>query len=243
MSDCLVRYINIIILLSVVFIWLDCSYQDDVEWLVACIIGRLVFDVTWYKMVLTPTHSPLSMRGVSSWSSVQFLPPCFEVVSAAAAIQLTAAYFAYIFPLLESSERTIVKEWMLRSNWSKLQKAATSKKWRNSFQRELCLLRTRWERIAPGAKCRYLFPLFSSPFQFGNTALHEACWTGNNDIVKILLKASCFVDSVNGAGFTPLHLASQNGHAKVAKTLLKWKADPTIKNQVIHPYISLHSGK
>ena len=22
------------------------SYQDDVEWLVACIIGRLVFDVT-----------------------------------------------------------------------------------------------------------------------------------------------------------------------------------------------------
>ena len=61
-------------------------------------------------MVLTPTHSSLSMRGVSSWSSVQFLPPCFEVVSAAAAIQLTAAYFAYISPLLESSERTIVKE-------------------------------------------------------------------------------------------------------------------------------------
>ena len=41
---------------------------------------------------------------------MQFLPPCFEVVSAAAAIQLTAAYFAYISPLLESSERTIVKE-------------------------------------------------------------------------------------------------------------------------------------
>lgn len=67
--------------------------------------------------------------------------------------------------------------------------------------------------------------------EFGNTALHEASWTGNNDIVKILLKAYCYVDSVNGVGFTPLHLASQNGHAKVAKTLLKWKANPALKNQ------------
>jgi ankyrin repeat protein len=55
--------------------------------------------------------------------------------------------------------------------------------------------------------------------------------------VKILLKAHCFVDSVNGAGFTPLHLAAQNGHAKVAKTLLKWKANASLKNQVIHDNI------
>lgn len=40
------------------------------------------------------------------------------------------------------------------------------------------------------------------------------------------------MDSVNGAGFTPLHLACQNGHAKVAKTLLKWKANAALKNQV-----------
>ena len=68
--------------------------------------------------------------------------------------------------------------------------------------------------------------------QFGNTALHEAAWNGNNDIVKILLSGYCFVDSINHTGFTPLHLASQNGHVKVAKTLLKWKADPTLVNQV-----------
>ena len=68
--------------------------------------------------------------------------------------------------------------------------------------------------------------------QFGNTALHEAAWNGNNDIVKILLNAFCFVDSINHSGFTPLHLASQNGHVKVVKTLLKWKADPTLCNQV-----------
>lgn len=68
--------------------------------------------------------------------------------------------------------------------------------------------------------------------QFGNTALHEAAWNGNNDIVKILLNSYCFVDSINYSGFTPLHLASQNGHAKVAKTLLKWKADPSLLNQV-----------
>lgn len=72
----------------------------------------------------------------------------------------------------------------------------------------------------------------SISIQFGNTALHEAAWNGNNDIVKILLNAFCFVDSINNSGFTPLHLASQNGHVKVVKTLLKWKADPTLCNQV-----------
>ena len=50
--------------------------------------------------------------------------------------------------------------------------------------------------------------------------------------MKILLNSYCFVDSINYSGFTPLHLASQNGHAKVAKTLLKWKADPSLLNQV-----------
>lgn len=68
--------------------------------------------------------------------------------------------------------------------------------------------------------------------QFGNTALHEAAWNGNNDIVKMLLNAFCFVDSINNTGFTPLLLASQNGHVKVVKTLLKWKADPLLVNQV-----------
>ena len=68
--------------------------------------------------------------------------------------------------------------------------------------------------------------------QFGNTALHEAAWNGNSDIVKLLLKSFCFVDSINSTGFTPLHLASQNGHAKVVKTLLKWQADPALLNEV-----------
>lgn len=74
--------------------------------------------------------------------------------------------------------------------------------------------------------------------QYGNTALHEAAWNGNNDIVKILLGSFCFVDSINHTGFTPLHLASQNGHPKVVKTLLKWRADPTLRNQ--HGETALH---
>ena len=68
--------------------------------------------------------------------------------------------------------------------------------------------------------------------QFGNTALHEAAWNGNKDIVKSLLGGFCFVDSINHTGFTSLHLASQNGHAKVVRTLLKWRADPSLLNQV-----------
>lgn len=68
--------------------------------------------------------------------------------------------------------------------------------------------------------------------QYGNTALHEAAWNGNKDIVKSLLGAFCFVDSINHTGFTALHLASQNGHSKVVKTLLKWRADPGLLNQV-----------
>lgn len=68
--------------------------------------------------------------------------------------------------------------------------------------------------------------------QYGNTALHEAAWNGNKDIVKSLLGAFCFVDSINHTGFTALHLSSQNGHAKVVKTLLKWRADPSLLNQV-----------
>lgn len=74
--------------------------------------------------------------------------------------------------------------------------------------------------------------MYTFCMQFGNTALHEAAWNGNNDVVKMLLNAFCFVDSINNTGFTPLLLASQNGHAKVVKTLLKWKADPLLVNQV-----------
>lgn len=77
---------------------------------------------------------------------------------------------------------------------------------------------------------KYLFS--SSNSQFGNTALHEAAWNGHSDIVKILLNAFCFVDSINNSGFTPLQLASQSGHGKTVKTLLKWRADPSLLNQV-----------
>ena len=69
-------------------------------------------------------------------------------------------------------------------------------------------------------------------FQYGNNALHEAAWNGHADVTKLLLKSSCFVDSINKNGCTPLHLAAQNGQAKVVQVLLKFKADASILNQV-----------
>ena len=68
--------------------------------------------------------------------------------------------------------------------------------------------------------------------QYGNNALHEAAWNGHADVTKLLLKSSCFVDSINKNGCTPLHLAAQNGQAKVIQVLLKFKADASILNQV-----------
>jgi len=40
------------------------------------------------------------------------------------------------------------------------------------------------------------------------------------------------VDSLNKNVCTPLHLATQNSHGKAIQTLLKFKADTTILNQV-----------
>ena len=109
----------------------------------------------------------------------------------------------------------------------------------SSCHAELSSSRTRFASHCCAAKTT----LYHISFQFGNTALHEVAWTGNVDITKLLLKSHCFVDSVNGTGFTPLHLASQNGHAKIAKTLLKWKANPSVTNQVSRDlYFSLYSA-
>ncbi len=43
----------------------------------------------------------------------------------------------------------------------------------------------------------------------GSTALHEASYLGHDDIVRLLLKAGCYVTARDANGATPLHRVKQ----------------------------------
>ncbi len=47
----------------------------------------------------------------------------------------------------------------------------------------------------------------------GRTAFHVACGRGNLDMIKLLLEAGSDPNTVDNQGFTPLHTATQEGHA------------------------------
>lgn len=49
-------------------------------------------------------------------------------------------------------------------------------------------------------------------------------------IAEILLRNGANVNAQNRDGYTPLHLAVANSKQKVAALLLKYQADPTIKD-------------
>jgi ankyrin repeat protein len=58
----------------------------------------------------------------------------------------------------------------------------------------------------------------------GETALHNAAWQGQVQIVEILLKANAYVDKQDKRGKTALHYAADNGKYKAMEMLLKVKA-------------------
>lgn len=66
--------------------------------------------------------------------------------------------------------------------------------------------------------------------QTGWTALHYAATVGNNEIVKILLEESAYIDAESPDGTTPLMMAARNGHILTVKLLLDEGADATLKN-------------
>lgn len=67
--------------------------------------------------------------------------------------------------------------------------------------------------------------LIASENFFGDTALHIAVTSGNNDMIKVLLEAGADVNTKGASGVTPLHLASFYGNEKIAETLLSAGAD------------------
>ncbi len=69
-----------------------------------------------------------------------------------------------------------------------------------------------------------------------STALHTAAFKGHLDIVDAILKTPAGLLHQNTKGmkgeYTPIYVASQNGHIEVVKRLLAAGADPNLKNNV-----------
>ena len=58
-----------------------------------------------------------------------------------------------------------------------------------------------------------------------DTALFEAVKGGNVDECRLLIQAEANVNTTNGYGMTPLHLAARHGHFKVCRLLVNKGAD------------------
>ncbi|KMQ80773.1 Ankyrin repeat [Candidatus Burkholderia pumila] len=66
----------------------------------------------------------------------------------------------------------------------------------------------------------------------GWTPLHYAATNGHDDIVKILLDHSAYIDAGSPNGTTPLMMAARGRHLSTCKLLLDEGADLRIKNQI-----------
>lgn len=63
----------------------------------------------------------------------------------------------------------------------------------------------------------------------GETPLHNACWTGQIEIVQVLIDYGANTNMQNDHGETPLHWAARMGYANIVKLLLEVGADPTVQ--------------
>jgi ankyrin repeat protein len=66
----------------------------------------------------------------------------------------------------------------------------------------------------------------------GWTPLHYAAAIGNNDIVKLLLEKSAYIDAESPNKTTPMMMAARGGHILTVKLLLDEGADATLKNEL-----------
>lgn len=66
----------------------------------------------------------------------------------------------------------------------------------------------------------------------GWAPLHYAATNGHDDVVKLLLDNSAYIDVESPNGTTPLMMAARGGHASTVQLLLDQGADPTLKNQL-----------
>jgi ankyrin repeat protein len=66
----------------------------------------------------------------------------------------------------------------------------------------------------------------------GWTALHYAAAVGNDDIVRMLLEESAYIDAESPNSTTPLMMAAGSGRLSTVKLLLDEGADATLKNNI-----------
>lgn len=66
----------------------------------------------------------------------------------------------------------------------------------------------------------------------GWAPLHYAATNGHDDVVKVLLDASAYIDAGSPNGTTPLMMAARGGHLSTVKLLLDEGADLRVKNQI-----------
>jgi ankyrin repeat protein len=66
----------------------------------------------------------------------------------------------------------------------------------------------------------------------GWTPLHYAAANGQDDVAKLLIDHSAYIDAGSPNGTTPLMMAARGNHITTVKLLLDEGADATIKNQL-----------
>jgi ankyrin repeat protein len=66
----------------------------------------------------------------------------------------------------------------------------------------------------------------------GWAPLHYAAANGHDDVVKLLLDHSAYIDAGSPNGTTPLMMAARGGHVSTIQLLLDSGADPSVKNQI-----------
>jgi ankyrin repeat protein len=70
-------------------------------------------------------------------------------------------------------------------------------------------------------------------FKTLRTPLHYAAYTGNTEMIELLLDYHADVNAKDMSGVTPLHLAAAEGHPEAVRLLLAAKADPNARDSKI----------
>lgn len=60
--------------------------------------------------------------------------------------------------------------------------------------------------------------------------LHDLMFSGNRDIVELLIGEGAHIDAANGLGQTPLHIAAEAGNVGALDALLAANAKPNVKD-------------